>query len=152
MINFFNIIFTHEDYFCIGHVKKSQPVYIQFAMALNLAMICNLQVIQLQGKLPLVLKIYLFCKRLLSLISFNYIFYIYVAYGSFYYIFYIYLACVFRWLESTLREETLDQAWFVDSLWYSFMQTMPSERALRNYFGRVDLSSRVFTFFPIVDE
>ncbi|MCO5552089.1 hypothetical protein L7F22_040983 [Adiantum nelumboides] len=56
------------------------------------------------------------------------------------------------WIEHMFEEDTLKHVWFVDSLWLSFMKTLPSDRAMRNYFGRVDLSNRMFTFFPIVDE
>ncbi|MCO5546920.1 hypothetical protein L7F22_000359 [Adiantum nelumboides] len=56
------------------------------------------------------------------------------------------------WIEHMFEEDTLKHVWFVDSLWLSFMETLPSDRAMRNYFGRVDLSNRMFTFFPIVDE
>ncbi|MCO5555642.1 hypothetical protein L7F22_009187 [Adiantum nelumboides] len=56
------------------------------------------------------------------------------------------------WIEHMFEEDTLKHVWFVDSLWLSFMESLPSDRAMRNYFGRVDLSNRMFTFFPIVDE
>lgn len=57
-----------------------------------------------------------------------------------------------RWMEHILEEDVIDRVWFIDSLWFSFMQTLPTERAMRNYYGRIDLSTRMFTFFPIVDE
>ncbi|KAI5076325.1 hypothetical protein GOP47_0008390 [Adiantum capillus-veneris] len=56
------------------------------------------------------------------------------------------------WMEHIFEEEALNHVWFIDRLWLSFVQTLPSKRAMQNYFGRVDLSNRMFTFFPIVDE
>ncbi|MCO5611757.1 hypothetical protein L7F22_066015 [Adiantum nelumboides] len=55
------------------------------------------------------------------------------------------------WLEHTMPSNVIDQVWFVDSLWYDFMLDMPAERALSNYFGSIDLSAKLFTFFPIVE-
>ncbi|KAI5059250.1 hypothetical protein GOP47_0025569 [Adiantum capillus-veneris] len=55
-------------------------------------------------------------------------------------------------LENTLIEENLHRAWFVDSLWLSFMRILPSQTAIRNYFSRVDLSSFMWTFFSVIDE
>ncbi|MCO5548254.1 hypothetical protein L7F22_001711 [Adiantum nelumboides] len=60
--------------------------------------------------------------------------------------------CFVMWIEHMFEEDTLKHVLFVDSLWLSFIETLPSDRAMRNYFGRVDLSNRMFTFFPIVDE
>ncbi|MCO5611321.1 hypothetical protein L7F22_065573 [Adiantum nelumboides] len=55
------------------------------------------------------------------------------------------------WLEHTMPSNVMDQVWFVDNLWYDFMLDLPAERAMSNYFGSIDLSAKLFTFFPIVE-
>ncbi|MCO5549892.1 hypothetical protein L7F22_003367 [Adiantum nelumboides] len=56
------------------------------------------------------------------------------------------------WLEHTMLSNVMDQVWFIDSLWYDFMLDISAERALSNYFGSIDLSAKLFTFFPIVEK
>ena len=50
-----------------------------------------------------------------------------------------------------MPSKIMEHVWFVDSLWYSFLFDMPEEQSIANYFGKVDLSTCLFTFFPSVE-
>ncbi|MCO5611521.1 hypothetical protein L7F22_065774, partial [Adiantum nelumboides] len=55
-------------------------------------------------------------------------------------------------MEHILPESILEQIWFVDSLWLSFLrQKKVTKSAMKNFFGSPDLGRHVFSFFPIVD-
>lgn len=48
-------------------------------------------------------------------------------------------------------KDIMERVWFIDSLWYSYILQDVSELGMENFFGKVDLATQMFTFFPIVD-
>lgn len=56
-----------------------------------------------------------------------------------------------RWMEHVSSRDIVEHVWFVDSLWFSYMSTTINQVAMDNFFGKVDLATQIFTFFPIID-